>query len=65
MKCPDCGNEMIRGSIRSDREVMWLEPGKKPERITSKLFLHSSAYAERCVTCNIVVVRTENSGEWA
>ena len=59
MKCPVCGKEMILGNIQSDREVMWLEDDKKPKRITTKLFLHSKANAERCEECRIVVVKEE------
>ena len=50
---------MIAGSIQSDREVVWLEDNKKPQRITSKLFVHSKAYAERCEECNMVLIKEE------
>lgn len=59
MICPKCGKEMIVGSIQSDREVMWIEKNKKPLRISSKLFMHSKANAERCEECNIVVIKKE------
>ncbi len=32
---------------------------QKPQRITSKLFVHSKANAERCDDCEIVVIKEE------
>lgn len=59
MKCPVCGKEMILGIVQSDREIMWIEENKKPLRITSRLFVHSKANAERCEDCEIVVIKEE------
>ena len=59
MKCPMCGKEMILGIVQSDREVLWIEENKKQQRITSKLFVHSKANAERCDDCEIVVIKEE------
>lgn len=60
MKCPNCGNEMMCGMVESDREIMWQKEGeKKLKRISSKLFVSSKAYAERCEDCGIVVVKEE------
>ena len=59
MKCPVCGKEMILGIAQSDREIMWIEENKKPLRITSRLFVHSKANAERCEDCEIVVIKEE------
>ena len=59
MKCPMCGKEMISGTVQSNREVLWIEENKKPQRITSKLFVHSKANAERCDECKIVVIKEE------
>ena len=59
MKCPMCGKEMIIGIVQSDREVLWIEENKKPQRTTSKLFVHSKANAERCDDCEIVVIKVE------
>ena len=59
MKCPSCGKEMVVGNIQSNREVVWLEENRKPIRISSKLFLHSKAYAERCEECHIVLVKED------
>ena len=59
MKCPRWGKEMILGTVQSDREVLWIEENKKPQIITSKLFVHSKANAERCDDCEIVVIKEE------
>lgn len=59
MKCPMCGKEMIIGMVQSNREVLWIEENQKPQRITSKLFVHSKANAERCEECEIVVIKEE------
>lgn len=32
MKCPVCGKEMIEGMVQSDREIMWIEEGEKPQK---------------------------------
>ena len=52
-----CGKEMISGIVQSNREILWIEENKKPQRITSKLFVHSKANAERCADCEIVVIK--------
>ena len=57
MNCPMCGKEMISGIVQSNREILWIEENKKPQRITSKLFVHSKANAERCADCEIVVIK--------
>ena len=36
MNCPMCGKEMISGIVQSDREVLWIEENKMPQRITAK-----------------------------
>ena len=59
MNCPMCGKEMISGIVQSNREILWIEENKKPQRITSKLFVHSKANAERCDDCEIVVIKEE------
>ena len=60
MKCPKCGNEMMRGIVESDREIMWRKEGEKQsKRISSRLFVSSKASAERCEECGIVVVIEE------
>lgn len=57
MKCPNCGKEMLVGKVESGREITWIGDGEKPKRISSKLFLTSTAYAERCEECGIVVMK--------
>ena len=60
MKCPNCGNEMVRGIVESGREIMWRKDGEKgTKRISSRLFGSSKACAERCEECGIVVVKEE------
>lgn len=60
MKCPNCRTEMMCGIVESDREIMWRKEGEKKEkRISSRLFMTSKAYAERCEECGIVVVKEE------
>ena len=60
MKCPNCGKEMECGIVKSDREIMWQKEGEKQtQRISSRLFVSSKAYAERCEECGIVVLREE------
>jgi uncharacterized Zn finger protein (UPF0148 family) len=60
MKCPNCGKEMVSGIIESAREIMWCKEGEKKEkRISSRLFMTSKAFAERCEECGIVVVKEE------
>lgn len=60
MKCPKCGNEMIRGIVESGREIMWRKEGERQShRISSRLFVSSKACAERCEDCAIVVIKEE------
>lgn len=58
MKCPICGIEMMIGKVESKREIMWIKEGeKKRTRISSRLFMVSKAYAERCEDCGVVLVK--------
>lgn len=60
MKCPNCGKEMVCGIVESHREIMWRKEGEKQsQRISSRLFVSSKAYAERCEECRIVALREE------
>lgn len=60
MKCPVCGNEMQIGKVESKREIMWIKEGERKEtRISSRLFLVSNAYAERCEDCGVVVIKEQ------
>lgn len=57
MKCPNCGKEMLVGKVESGREITWIKEGEKPRRISSKLFFSSTAYAERCEECKVVIIK--------
>lgn len=60
MKCPICGVEMQIGTVESNREIFWNANGEKiRNRISSKLFVKSDAYAERCADCGIVVIKED------
>lgn len=60
MKCPICAKEMKAGKVESGREIMWRgEADRKELQISSKLFMKSGTYAERCEECGIVVVKEE------
>lgn len=56
MKCPKCQKDMIIGKVESDREILWVEDNEMPVRIPSRLFVTSTAKAERCAECGIVVI---------
>lgn len=56
MKCPKCGKELLKGEVRSRREIEWFDAdNKKGIRVSSKLFAISKAEAERCEDCKIIV----------
>ena len=62
MKCPICGVEMQIGKIESNREIFWKADGEKiHNRISSRLFVKSDAYAERCAECGIIVLKEETN----
>lgn len=59
MKCPNCGQEMTIGKVKSRREIVWMDNESDMEiRVSSELqWSWCTANAERCEKCKITVVR--------